>query len=245
MWIPLAVLAVLSLVGGYINIPKWLEPMFKLAPEESGIPWTAMVSVAAGLIGIALAAWFYLIAPAIPEGLARTFSTPYRWIYNKYFVDEFYDSLVVNPTVDGSRSLLWRVVDAGGIDGIVNGAGKTARNVGGVLKRMQSGSIRSYAAWVVLGLDRSDRSHHHGRRRPMTLLDAVLFLPLIGFLLLLLIPKSNPGLSRMAALVISLVIFVLSLGLASGLVAQTATPSSTIPNGSARRPSAITSASTA
>ncbi len=71
-----------------------------------------MVSVAAGLIGIALAAWFYLIAPAIPEGLARTFSTPYRWIYNKYFVDEFYDSLVVNPTVDGSRSLLWRLVDA-------------------------------------------------------------------------------------------------------------------------------------
>jgi NADH-quinone oxidoreductase subunit L len=151
MWLPLAVLAVLSLVGGYINIPKWLEPMFKVAPEESGIPWTAMVSVAAGLIGIALAAWFYLIAPAIPEGLARTFSTPYRWIYNKYFVDEFYDSLVVNPTVDGSRSLLWRVVDAGGIDGIVNGAGKTARNLGGILKRMQSGSIRSYAAWVVLG----------------------------------------------------------------------------------------------
>src|SRR6185369_7311830 len=90
--------------------------------------------------GIALAAWFYLIAPAIPEGLARTFSTPYRWIYNKYFVDEFYDSLVVEPMVDGS-----------GIDGIVNGTGKTVRNVGGILKRMQSGSIRSYAAWVVLG----------------------------------------------------------------------------------------------
>ena len=51
----------------------------------------------------------------------------------------------------------------------------------------------------------------------MTLLDAVLFLPLIGFLLLLLIPKSNPGLSRMAALVISLFIFVISLGLVSGL----------------------------
>ncbi len=48
----------------------------------------------------------------------------------------------------------------------------------------------------------------------MTLLDAVLFLPLIGFLLLLLIPKNNPGLSRMAALIISLVIFVISLGLA-------------------------------
>jgi NADH-quinone oxidoreductase subunit L len=53
--------------------------------------------------------------------------------------------------VDGSRSLLWRVVDARGIDGIVNGTGKTARNVGGILRRMRSGSIRSYAAWVVLG----------------------------------------------------------------------------------------------
>ncbi|MEO8050173.1 MAG: NADH-quinone oxidoreductase subunit L [Acidobacteriota bacterium] len=151
MWIPLAILAFLSLVGGYINIPKWLEPMFRLPEEAPGIPWTALVSVAAGLIGIALAAWFYLIAPAIPEELARSFSTPYRWIYNKYFVDEFYDSVVVEPMVDGSRSLLWRIVDVGVIDGIVNGTGKTARNIGGVLKRLQSGSIRSYAAWVVLG----------------------------------------------------------------------------------------------
>jgi len=151
MWIPLAILAVLSLVGGFINIPKWLEPMFKLSEEAPGIPWTAVVSVAAGLIGIALAAWFYLVSPSLPEGLARSFSTPYRWIYNKYFVDEFYDSVVVEPMIDGSRSLLWRIVDMRGIDGIVNGTGKTVRNIGGVLKRMQSGSIRSYAAWVVLG----------------------------------------------------------------------------------------------
>ena len=151
MWVPLAILAVLSLVGGYINIPKWLEPMFKLQEEAPGTEWTVYVSVAAGVLGIALAALFYLVSPGLPEGLARTFITPYRWIYHKYFVDEFYDSLVVNPVVDGSRSLLWRVVDAGGIDGIVNGIGKTARAVGGGLKRLQSGSIRSYAAWVVLG----------------------------------------------------------------------------------------------
>jgi len=151
MWIPLAILAVLSLVGGYINIPKWLAPMFKLQEEAPGTEWTVYVSVAAGLIGIALAALFYLVSPALPEALARTFSTPYRWIYNKYYVDEFYDALVVNPTVDGSRSLLWRVMDAGAIDSIVNGVGKTSRAVGGILKRAQSGSIRSYAAWVVVG----------------------------------------------------------------------------------------------
>src|SRR6202166_424628 len=55
MWIPLAILAVLSLVGGYINIPRWLEPMFKPVEEAPGTEWTVYVSVAAGLIGIALA----------------------------------------------------------------------------------------------------------------------------------------------------------------------------------------------
>src|ERR1700734_3821068 len=64
--------------------------------------------------------------------------------------------------------------------------------------------------------DHGDCRDRHRGRSSMTFLDAVLFLPLIGFLLLLLIPKSNPNLSRMAALVISLLIFVISLGLTSG-----------------------------
>jgi NADH-quinone oxidoreductase subunit L len=151
MWIPLAVLAVLSLAGGYINIPRWLEPMFKSVEEAPGTEWTVYVSVAAGLIGIALAYLFYIVAPGLPESIARTFSGPYRWVYNKYFVDEFYDSTVVNPVVDGSRTLLWRTVDARVIDGAVNGIGQDARGIGGFLKLAQSGSIRSYAAWVVLG----------------------------------------------------------------------------------------------
>jgi NADH-quinone oxidoreductase subunit L len=151
MWIPLVILAVLSLVGGYINVPRWLEPMFKPVEEAPGTEWTVYVSVAAGLIGIALAYLFYVVAPALPESIARTFSGPYRWVYNKYFVDEFYDSTVVNPVVDGSRTLLWRIVDARVIDGAVNGIGQDARGIGGFLRRAQSGSIRSYAAWVVLG----------------------------------------------------------------------------------------------
>jgi NADH-quinone oxidoreductase subunit L len=152
MWIPLAILAVLSLIGGWaFNIPKFLAPMFPLVEETPGTEWTMYVSIAAGLLGIGLAYLFYVVSPSLPESLASTFSGPYRWLYNKYFVDEFYDSVVISPTVDGSRSLLWRVVDAGGIDRIVNGVGKTARNIGGLLRRPQSGLIRSYAAWVVLG----------------------------------------------------------------------------------------------
>ena len=123
MWIPLAVLAVLSLVGGYINIPKWLEPMFKVPEEAPGVPWTALVSVAAGLIGIALAAWFYLISPAIPEGLAlglqHALPLDLQQVLRRRVPG---DSVVVEPMIDGSVRFWRRVVDVGGIDGIVNGA---------------------------------------------------------------------------------------------------------------------------
>ncbi len=150
MWVPLAVLAVLSLVGGYINIPRFLEPMFATG-EEGGNEWTVYVSVAAGVLGIALAYLFYVVAPSIPESLTGTFRGLYNLIYNKYFVDEVYDATVVHPIVDGSRTLLWRGADATLIDGTVNGVGRTARAVGGILKLAQSGYIRSYAAWVVAG----------------------------------------------------------------------------------------------
>jgi NADH-quinone oxidoreductase subunit L len=66
-------------------------------------------------------------------------------------VDEIYDAAVVNPVVDGSRTVLWKAADAGMIDGAVNGVGFTARGVGGVLRLMQSGNIRSYATWVLFG----------------------------------------------------------------------------------------------
>jgi NADH-quinone oxidoreductase subunit L len=150
MWGPLAVLAALSLGGGYINIPKFLEPMFPLA-AEGGNEWTVYVSVAAGLGGIALAYLFYVVAPSIPDSLASGMHGLYTLIYNKYFVDELYDETVVRPVVDGSRTLLWRGADVSIIDGAVNGIGRTARAIGGILKLAQGGYIRDYAAWVVAG----------------------------------------------------------------------------------------------
>jgi NADH-quinone oxidoreductase subunit L len=150
MWIPLAILAVLSLVGGFINIPRFLEPIFKV--EEGGIPsWVGMVPWFAGLGGIALAYVCYVLAPSIPDSLASSFKFIYNAMYNKYFVDEFYDATVVRPVVDGSRVLLWRDADVGLIDGTVNGIGKTAKAVGGLLRYFQDGYIRDYAAWIVAG----------------------------------------------------------------------------------------------
>jgi NADH-quinone oxidoreductase subunit L len=150
MWIPLAILAMLSLGGGFINVPHFLEPLF---PLQEGEParWLEYVATAAGLGGIALAYLFYVVSPGLPDSLANTFRGVHTLIYNKYFVDEFYDSTVVEPVVGGSRQLLWRLSDVRLIDGLANGIGTTARGIGGILRRAQSGYIRSYAAWVIAG----------------------------------------------------------------------------------------------
>ncbi len=72
MWIPLAILAVLSLIGGWaFNIPKFLAPMFPLVEEAPGTEWLMYVSVAAGLLGIAIAYLFYVVSPSIPESIAN------------------------------------------------------------------------------------------------------------------------------------------------------------------------------
>jgi NADH-quinone oxidoreductase subunit L len=150
MWGPLAVLAALSLGGGFINIPKYLEPIFPVS--EGTLPgFVSLTPAVFGFAGIGLAYIFYVLAPGLPESISSAFRPVYTLLYNKYFIDEAYDSVVVSPTIDGSRSLLWRTIDAGAIDGTVNGVGKTARTIGGVLRHLQSGYIRSYAGWVVAG----------------------------------------------------------------------------------------------
>jgi NADH-quinone oxidoreductase subunit L len=148
---PLAVLAVLSLGGGYFfTVPEFLAPLFPPVEEGHDIG-PVLVSVAFGLAGIALAWLFYVAMPGLPDRVATSFSGLYKLIYNKYFVDEIYGAVVVNPVVSGSREVLWKGVDVAVIDGAVNGVGDRARGIGGVLKRLQSGNIRSYAAWVLLG----------------------------------------------------------------------------------------------
>jgi NADH-quinone oxidoreductase subunit L len=151
MTVPLAALALLSLVGGFIRIPAWLESFFPAAaeaPEEFSL---VAISVAAGVIGIFAAYVMYVAKPALADSVASRAGAFYRLVYNKYFVDEIYDAVVVKPVVDISRVVLWRGVDAGLIDGAVNGIGTQSQGIGGLLKLLQSGNIRSYATWVVFG----------------------------------------------------------------------------------------------
>ncbi len=148
---PLAALAVLSLAGGKLfNVPEFLAPLFPLA-EEGRRPRTH-ADFGSVRPRRYRAGWlFYVARPALPDALASSFSGLYKLIYNKYFVDEIYDAVVVNPVISGSRTVLWKGVDAAVIDGAVNGVGHRARGIGNVLKLLQSGNIRSYATWVLLG----------------------------------------------------------------------------------------------
>ena len=151
MWIPLAALAGLSLAGGFLfNIPHFLEPLFPVSHEGHDM-MLEIIGSSAGILGIAIAYVMYVAKPGMADSIADSLGGLYRLVYNKYFVDEVYFATVVNPTVAGSRAVLWRGVDAGIIDGTVNGVGSIACFIGSVLRRVQSGNIRTYAAWVVLG----------------------------------------------------------------------------------------------
>jgi len=152
MYIPLVILAFLSLAGGFLfKIPEFLAeviPATKEFPEDFG---HMAIASAAGLIGIAIAYLMYVAKPTLPDSIVGSFRGLYTLVYNKYFVDEIYDATIVKPVVNGSRVVLWRGADVGLIDGIVNGVGTFARSIGGRLRLLQSGNIRSYAAWVLLG----------------------------------------------------------------------------------------------
>jgi NADH-quinone oxidoreductase subunit L len=152
MWVPLAVLAALSLAGGLLfPIPEFLKAMFP-AFEEAANPMLMYISVFAGFAGIAVAYLMYIRRPGMADSAAGAlWGIPYRVVYSKYKVDEIYSATVVRPIVGGSRIVLWKGVDARLIDGIVNGVGARCRDVGSLLRLLQSGNVRSYATWVLFG----------------------------------------------------------------------------------------------
>ncbi|MDW8355514.1 MAG: NADH-quinone oxidoreductase subunit L [Bryobacterales bacterium] len=150
MTVPLMALAALSLAGGYFGVPAWLEPMFPVSEPAHDVA-LVVVSVIAGLAGIATAWWFYVARPGLADRVAAQLGGLYQLVYNKYFVDEIYGAAVVRPVVEGSEKLAWRTLDVSVIDGMVNGLGARAQSLGDVLRRIQSGNVRSYAAWVLFG----------------------------------------------------------------------------------------------
>jgi NADH-quinone oxidoreductase subunit L len=109
-------------------------------------------SVAVAVLGIGLATVFFLKSPQKADAMATQFSGVHRLLLNKYYVDEIYDAAVVQPIKSVSTGVLWRGVDAGLIDGIVNGVGLTVRGWSAVMRRLQTGSVRAYAMSIFLGV---------------------------------------------------------------------------------------------
>ena len=83
---------------------------------------------------------------------AQRWAGPHRLLSNKYYVDEIYNAVFVQPIKRVSETGLWKVVDAGLIDGIVNGVGLTVRGWSAVLRRVQTGSVRAYAMSIFVGV---------------------------------------------------------------------------------------------
>src|SRR5467141_713614 len=169
MLVPLMILALLSVVGGWFAAPaflpggtdyfaKFLQPVFRnveVVGAEAEVHsleiWLAAVAVAVALAGALFAYWLYLKRPEKADGLAKSLKPAYTTLLNKYYVDELYAAAVVRPLLWISTNVLWKAADVGGIDGAVNGIADGARAIGDGVRHAQSGNTRSYAVWVVIG----------------------------------------------------------------------------------------------
>jgi NADH-quinone oxidoreductase subunit L len=189
MVLPLAFLAILSIVGGFVGwgekspLGTYLAPIFSeysaglpaatvsggevqgeanaaaqttAAPRpeqpESGLEYELMAgAICTFLAGLGLAWYLYYKRPDLPPKYAASMRGLYNVVSNKYYIDEFYGAAIIRPIIAFSSAFLWKTIDAGIIDGTINESAAAAGDVSNVFRRMQSGNIRSYAAWVALG----------------------------------------------------------------------------------------------
>ncbi len=177
MTVPLTILAVLSIAGGWVGIPAvlggsnlfehWLAPVFH--PVAAGAHGAVAEAAAAGahhstaletglmalsvaiaLCGIALAYFLYRVRTGKPAEIASRWPTLYDVVYHKYYIDEFYEWAVIRRIVNMSTEL-WQMFDALFIDGIVNGAAGLVRAAGDRVRRLQGGVVGGYAFSLLAG----------------------------------------------------------------------------------------------
>jgi NADH-quinone oxidoreductase subunit L len=163
---PLVVLALLSVVGGFVgygnHFEHFLAPVFHVGgvdareaspeAEKSTLEYLLMaVSVGVAGLGWFLAYLLYSRRPQLPARIAASLGGLYQAVSNKYYIDELYAALFVKPLIDGSTTILWHGVDQGVIDAAVNDSADAARHVSDTARHMQSGNLRSYAGWVAAG----------------------------------------------------------------------------------------------
>lgn len=170
MAIPLVVLGILSIIGGWIGIPHvigeslghlpniwehWLSHSVRV-PEmghaDARLEWSLMgVSVGLAIVSSFLAYHFYVQAPEKPKRLAEKIRGLHNLVYNKYFVDEAYFAVIINPLVRFSKDL-WYHVDVNVIDKTTYVVGDLVRGGGALVRGLQNGNIQQYAMYIAIGL---------------------------------------------------------------------------------------------
>ncbi len=163
---PLVILAILSVIGGWVGVPEALgghaEITHFLAPatQPAGEAAEGSHSMELLLMGLSVAfvaiGWFfahfmYFMKPEVPKQLAAKLHGLYELLLNKYWVDELYGAVIVTPILFLSRYVLKGLFDTGVITGGGLALGYTTQGVGSLVQRVQSGNIRSYAGWLALG----------------------------------------------------------------------------------------------
>jgi NADH-quinone oxidoreductase subunit L len=167
MLIPLYILAVGAVIGGYLGYDLfvgegraefWREALFVMPSHDSvaaahhGPEWAGLLPTAVGLIGIALAYVMYIRRPELPGMFATRFRTLYLFLLNKWYFDEIYDAVFVRPALFIGRGL-WRtgdgrIIDGLGPDGIASAARLFARRA----SLLETGYVYHYAFAMVIGV---------------------------------------------------------------------------------------------
>jgi NADH-quinone oxidoreductase subunit L len=151
MLMPLVVLAVLSAVGGMIDIPGQVNRVVGVHEAEAAAPFGMLVLAAALAFGGLVLAWHcYVREPGLPELASERFAGLYALLRDKWRVDELYDAVVVRP-VFALAGLGARIFDPYVVDGIVNGTASAVRATSSAWRRLQTGNLQHYALSFVVG----------------------------------------------------------------------------------------------
>jgi NADH-quinone oxidoreductase subunit L len=173
MLVPLVILAVLSICGGWVGserFDKFLSPALHTGvtaySSEEAVPTTPPpepkeqggseslltgISVLAAVSGLFLAWLLYHRRPQLPQEIAHALGAFYEAVVHKYYVDEIYAAVFVKPLIDGSTRILWHGIDRDVIDATLDNSAEGAREVSDTMRHMQSGNLRSYAGWIAAG----------------------------------------------------------------------------------------------
>jgi NADH-quinone oxidoreductase subunit L len=166
MLVPLLVLAVGAVVTGFAFAPYfigdaqaqfWNGAVFNLPAKHMiealhHVPhWVPTAATATAVSGILLAVLLYGFLPGVPRRIAAAVPGLYRFLLNKWYFDELYDRIFVQPARRLARGL-WQVGDARIIDGLPNGAAGLAAGAARGVVRLQSGRVANYAFAMIIGL---------------------------------------------------------------------------------------------